>query len=245
MLLALYLAIATTAVAAGVESTDREVRIFPLPADRSLGIEITIGTIRIEGADRDTAELVIERTAPSAEGLARIPVTIDETASRISVKGLQRGGATDPAYKVDIVVRVPRRAQIEPLAVVEGKLSIDQFSGRMTASVKRGPIVASNVSGMLRLETEIGHVTATNARLSPNGLLRLRTFNGDVRLSLAARPTDARIMALALNGTIKSEIPLTTKDTWGPRWGEATLGKGDPVISLDVVTGVIEIKSPR
>jgi hypothetical protein len=80
--------------------------------------------------------------------------------------------------------------------------------------------------------------------LSANGLLRLRAFNGDVRLSLASRPTDARIMALALNGHIKSEIPLKMRDSWGPRWGEATLGKGEPVISLDVVTGVIDIKSP-
>ena len=53
---------------------------------------------------------------------------------------------------------------------------------------------------------------------------------------LAERPADARIMALALNGD-QSDIPLTMKDTWGPRWGEATLGKGEPVISLDVVTG--------
>jgi hypothetical protein len=74
--------------------------------------------------------------------------------------------------------------------------------------------------------------------------LRLRAFNGDVRLTLAERPADARIMALALNGHVKSEIPLKHRDTWGPRWGEATLGKGEPVISLDVVTGTVEIKSP-
>ena len=115
----------------------------------------------------------------------------------------------------------------------------------MTAAVRRGPINGSNVSGSLRLETEIGNVVLSNARLSRDGLLRLRTFNGDVRLSLAERPPDARILALALNGTIKSEIPLASKDTWGPRWGEATLGKGEPVISLDVVTGTIEIRSPR
>ena len=81
--------------------------------------------------------------------------------------------------------------------------------------------------------------------MSPDGLLRLRAFNGDVRLTLAERPADARILALALNGDIRSDIPLTMKDTWGPRWGEATLGKGEPVISLDVVTGTIEIRSPR
>jgi hypothetical protein len=51
-------------------------------------------------------------------------------------------------------------------------------------------------------------------------------------------------MALALNGTVTSEIPLTRKDSWGPRWAEATLGTGEPVISLEVVTGAVEIRSP-
>jgi hypothetical protein len=81
-------------------------------------------------------------------------------------------------------------------------------------------------------------------RLAPQGLLRLRAFNGDVRLELRERPADARVMALALNGTIQSTIPLTMRDTWGPRWAEATLGSGEPVISLDVITGKIEIKAP-
>ena len=79
------------------------------------------------------------------------------------------------------------------------------------------------------------------ARLSPDGLLRLRAFNGDVRLQLAAVPADARILALALNGTISSAVPLTLKTGWGPRFGEATLGRGAPVISIDVVTGRVEI----
>jgi hypothetical protein len=87
-------------------------------------------------------------------------------------------------------------------------------------------------------------VVLTGTRLSADGLLRLRAFNGDVRLTLAQRPVDARIMALALNGHITSDIPLTMRDTWGPRWGEATLGTGEPVISIDVVTGTVEIKSP-
>jgi hypothetical protein len=82
-------------------------------------------------------------------------------------------------------------------------------------------------------------------RLSPGGLIRLRAFNGDVRLNLAERPLDARVMALALNGTIRSDIPLTMKEARGPRWGEAMLGRGEPVISLDVVTGTIEINARR
>ena len=127
---------------------------------------------------------------------------------------------------------------------MEGRLTLSGLRGAITADVRRGSIDASDLAGAVRLETGIGDIRATHMTLSPGGLLRLRAFNGDVRLALAARPADARIMALALNGTIASDIPLTMKDTWGPRWGDATLGKGEPVISLDVVTGRIEITAP-
>jgi len=234
--------LAATAAAA---ATDRQTRLLALPPDRALSIDLTIGSVRIEGSDRVDVELLIERQAPTTEGLARIPVVIDETPGRVTVRGVQADGATDPAFRVDLVVRLPHAANIERVQVLEGRLSVNQFSGRLSADIRRGPIEGADLSGTLRLETGIGSIVLNRARLSPTGLLRLRTFNGDVRLALAERPPDARILALALNGTIRSDIPLTTKDTWGPRWSETTLGRGEPVISLDVVTGTIEIRSPR
>ena len=234
----------SAAARAKVDVTDRQTRTIALPRGKSLSIELTIGSVRIEGWDRSDVEIVIERRASNAAQLARVPFVVKDDSSTVSVRVIQTEDTTDPELRADIAVRVPRTAAIERVQVLEGRLDIDGFSGALTAEVRRGPINGKGVSGTLRLESGIGSVTITDARLSANGLLRLRAFNGDVRLSLAARPTDARIMALALNGHIKSEIPLKTRDTWGPRWGEATLGKGEPVISLDVVTGLIEIKSP-
>jgi hypothetical protein len=200
--------------------------------------------VRIEGWDKTDAEITIDRHAPSDSQLANLPVVIDDTATRVAVRAIQPGGATDPAFRTNVVVRVPHTATIERVQVMEGRISIARFAGMLTADIRRGPIEGQDLSGTLRLESGIGSVVVTGARLSAGGLLRLRAFNGDVRLTLAERPVDARIMALALNGSIKSEIPLTLKDTWGPRWGEATLGKGEPVISLDVITGTIELRVP-
>lgn len=241
MWLPLLFSLATIAAAV----TDRQSRTIALPPGRTLAIDITVGSIRLEGSDRPDVQLEIERRAPSTEDLARVPIAIDESPARVQVRVVQAAGATDPSLRSDLVVRVPRAGLVERVQIVEGKLTVNAFRGTLSADVRRGPIDGADVSGSLRLETGIGSVTLSSARLSPNGLLRLRAFNGDVRLALAERPADARILALALNGHIRSDIPLTTKDTWGPRWGEATLGKGEPVISLDVVTGTIEIKSPR
>ena len=221
---------------------DTQTRVVALPAGKSLTIEITVGSVRIDGWDRADAEIAIERHAPAAAQLDRLPIVIDDTATRVIVRATQSGGTTDPALRTDVVVRVPHAATLDRVQVMEGRISINRFAGTINADIRRGPIEGREVSGTLRLECGIGSVVLTGARLSAAGLLRLRAFNGDVRLTLAERPTDARIMALALNGTIKSEIPLTMKDTWGPRWGETTIGKGEPVISLDVVSGTVEIR---
>ena len=237
----LALALAAPAAAA----TDTQSRTLPLPPGRTLSIEITIGAVRIEGAPRPDAAIEIVRHAPGSDGLERIPIEIVESETEVRIRAVQAEGGTDAAYRTDVSIRVPQAAAIASVRILEGRLSLQGLSGSVTADVRRGPIEASDLTGTVRLETGIGNVVANRMRLAPDGLLRLRAFNGNVILSLAARPADARIMALALNGTIQSEIPLTRKETWGPRWSEATLGKGEPVISLDVVTGRIEIKAPR
>ena len=238
------LIVLAAALIAAADVTDRQTQTIALPQGKPLSIEVTIGTVRIDGWDRSDVEITVERRAPSQAQFARLPLTIEETPARVTVRALQTENTTDPAFRADVSVRVPRTALIDRVQVLEGRIAIDGFNGTLTADVRRGPIEGKGLSGTLRLEAGIGSVTLTSARLSANGLLRLRAFNGDVRLALAERPADARIMALALNGHVKSDIPLTTKDTWGPRWGEATLGKGEPVISIDVVTGQVEIKSP-
>jgi DUF4097 and DUF4098 domain-containing protein YvlB len=232
------------AAALMVNVTDRQTRSVPFPEGKSLSIEVTIGTVRIEGWDKAEAEIVIERHAPTTAQLARVPFSIEDTTARVLVRALQTDHGTDPAFRADVTVRLPRAALVERLQVLEGRIAIGAMTGSVTADIRRGPIEGRDLSGTMRLETGIGSIAVTGARLSAGGLLRLRTFNGDVRLTLVERPANARIMALALNGQITSDLPLTLRDTWGPRWGELTIGKGETVISLDVVTGTIAIKSP-
>lgn len=238
-LLLLCLVMASTAAA----DTERATHRFDLPSTRALSIDITIGRIRIEGTRRTDAEVLIERTAPNADAMKRFPVVIDESPERVAIRIVQSENGTDPDLVSNVVLRVPQHATLVPVHVMEGRLEVRAFHGTLTADVRRGPIEGTDLSGTLRLETGIGSVALENARLVPDGLLRLRAFNGDVRLRMPAPPANARVLALALNGTIQSDIPMTSKDTWGPRWSEATLGEGEPVISIDVVTGKVVIQT--
>lgn len=227
--------------AGGADTTDRQTRTIPLPAGRVLELAVTVGEIQVTGWDRAEAALEVTREAPSQAALAALPVVVDESAQRVRVAVVQTDGGKDPAWRGTIVARIPRDAVVAGLTVFEGRVRLTGLVGAVTASVSRGPIEARAVAGRLRLETGIGSVVLREARLTPDGLLRLRAFNGDVRLGLAERPSDARILAVALNGRVHSSVPLTMKDQWGPRFGEATLGNGVPLISIDVVTGRVEI----
>ena len=223
---------------------DRQSRTIALPPTRALSLEITIGALSIVGAARSDAQIEIVRRAPTQADLSRIPITIDETEREVHVRAAQANGDTDRELRTDVTLHVPHTAHLGPISIVEGRVTLSALRGAVTLAIRRGPIEATDISGLIRLESEIGPVVVDKARLSADGLLRLRTFNGDIKLTLSERPPDARILALALNGSIDSDIPLNIKDQWGPRSGEATLGRGEPVISLDAVTGRIVIRSP-
>jgi hypothetical protein len=81
--------------------------------------------------------------------------------------------------------------------------------------------------------------------LTPGGMMRLRVFNGPLRVRFATSPSNGRILAVTYNGRLTSDIPLTMKDKFGPRFGETTLGTGDPVMSADVVKGDIVITAGK
>lgn len=233
------------ATAARVAVTDRSERTFTLAAGQSLGVALSVGSLRVTGeAGRRDVRVEITRHAPSTPALALMPIAVTESPEGPRLAVTQAADGADPALHAEVVVTAPLDATLEPLRVAEGRLELRGLRGRVGATVARGPIAADDVGGVLRLETTIGAVEVTRAVLATGGLLRLRAFNGDVRLGLVTPLRDTRVMALALNGTVTSSVPLTVKDGWGPRWGEATVGTPDRVVSIDVVTGAIRIDAP-
>lgn len=220
----------------------RQSRTLDLPRDGTLSIEATIGEVTVEAWDRPETTVEIVCSGRSAQDLDRLPATIELKGSRAEVRALQADQGVDPSLRSAITVRTPAEVAVDALALFEGRVTVRGLTRLVRASLKRGPLDASGLAGTVRLETSIGDLTLRDARVTPGGLLRLRAFNGTVRLHLAAAPADARILAMTFNGTIRSDIALTLKTAFGPRFGEATIGRGEPLISIDVVTGDIAIE---
>jgi hypothetical protein len=225
------------------DTTDRLARVVSLPDGAAIRLNVTIGRVTVSGWDRSEVSVEVVRRAPDAAALERLPLEIETTPGVLAIRAVQRDGGHDAALRSDVVLRVPAAARIAALDLFEGDLELSGLSGPCAARVERGDITARGLSGAVRLETAIGAVRLEGAALSvPDGLIRVRTFNVDVDIALAAPPEHARILALSMGGTITSDIPLTRRERWGPRWAEATIGDGGPLLSVDVVNGDIAIR---
>jgi hypothetical protein len=227
-LAATVISIALTTAFVGVS------KVVPLPGGVAVSVESTVGDVEIRAWNRP--ELSIDIDAP-----AGVEPRIDEGPGSIRISAVQAAGGMDRGIRTKIVLRAPSRATFESVRLLDGRLVISGLDGAITADVRQGSIDAASVAGRLRLETGFGDVKVESATLDPDGFLRLRAFNGSVRLAFARPPADARILALTFNGKIDSDIPLTRKESFGPRFGETTIGKGQPVVSIDVITGNISI----
>ncbi|HTK28514.1 MAG TPA: hypothetical protein VL309_03130 [Vicinamibacterales bacterium] len=227
---------------AAADATDRTVRTIPLQADTAISLDATIASLSITGSDRQDAAVEIVRHAPSSADLGRYPVTIDAGAAGVHIAAIQDGEGRDPALKSDITLLVPAAARLTSIRVFEGRVKLANLRGACDVDLQRGPIDATRLGGRVRLEAGIGSIDVRDAQLTPGGMMRLRVFNGPLTVRFAQRPANGRLLALTFNGRLTSDIPLTLKDKFGPRFGETTLGTGDPVMSLDVVKGDISIK---
>ena len=209
---------------------------FPVTPTTRITVDVGAGDVRVMGAARADVEVRAERATASADG------------DRIVIRSEDADGPLNRQARATVNLSVPPTVVIESIRIVDGSLTLEGVTGTVGADVRQGSIRAANVAGVMRLETGFGDVIVDGARLVADGLLRLRAFNGDVRLTLASRPDHARVLALTFNGTIETDLPLTRRESFGPKFAEGTFGRGEPLISIDSVTGNVSITvapSPR
>lgn len=240
---------AIVASPAPAEAIDRVSRVVQLPEGTPIRIDATIADISIVGSNRSDVAVDVVRRAPAAADLSSYPVVIGTHDGALHVTVLQTPVNGEPGrdanLKTEITITAPAAARFEAIRVFEGRVRLTNLKVAVDVDVRRGPIEATGLAGRIRLESGIGSIDVRDSDLTRGGMMRLRLFNGPLRVHFARAPSSARILAVTFNGTIASDIPLTKKDQFGPRFGETTIGDGDPVMSMDVVTGNIEITVSR
>ena len=219
--------------------SDRTARVMPIAAGTPIRIDATVADVVITGSARTDLRIEVERRVPGRDDLARLPVTIDSGAGGVRIAALQEHDARNADLKAIITIAAPVDADLRSVRVFEGSVRLTNLQRACDVELRRGVIDGDRLAGRIRLESGLGGIEVRDSELTTDGVMRLRVFNGPLRVRFARQPTNARILAVTLNGAIASEIPLTVKDQFGPRFGESTLGTGNPLLSADVVKGDI------
>jgi hypothetical protein len=239
------LAAIVSCVSVGVvtaETRDRVTRVVPLPSGVPIRLDASVADVTITGSNRPDVLVDIVRRAPTAADLTRYPVQIDESPQLVHISALQVEDGRDANLRSEIAITAPTTASFQAIRVFEGRVRVANLRTACDVDLRRGPIEASALAGRIRLESGIGSIEVSDSELTPGGMMRLRVFNGALRVQFPRTPANARVLAVTFRGTITSDIPLTRKEQFGPRFGETTIGSGDPVMSMDVVYGDITIR---
>jgi hypothetical protein len=229
----------------GADVTDRLSKAIALPDGTPVFVEATVATVTITGSARPDVAVTIVRHAPDTASLERLPALVETRPDGLHISVVQADDGKDAALRADVTIDAPAAAVFQAIRVFEGRVTITGLTAACDARLDRGPIDASGLAGRIRLEAGIGSVDLRQSTLSPQGMMRIRVFNGLARVRFDRAPAIGRVLAVTFNGTLTSDIPLTLKDKFGPRFGETTLGGDpvtDPVLSIDVVKGDIAIK---
>jgi hypothetical protein len=227
---------------AAAETMDRVTRVMPLGEGTPIRVDATVADVTITGSNRPDVRIEVIRRAPAPADLARYPVSIEQTSGALTIAAVQTDDGRDAKLRTEIAIAAPAQAIFQSIRVFEGRVRLTNLRTSCQVDLRRGPIEASALAGRIRLESGIGSIEVKGAELTPGGMMRLRVFNGPLRVRFARMPASGRILAVTFRGTITSDIPLTRKEEFGPRFAETTLGAGDPVMSMDVVYGDIAIK---
>ncbi len=202
------------------------------------------GLVKIETADTRTADVYIERTASSAEVLARRKIIVENTSAGLTIRGekadsgfLANVFGSNPKERVTL--RLPRQISL----VARG------INGSLTAAALAGPVEVRGVNGKVDIEQASGSATFSgingNIAVALNQLdkdgVDISGINGNIELKLGDG-LNADLEAHGMNGRVVSEMPNVVVE--GARHSHkysARIGNGGSSISVSGINGNVRL----
>lgn len=225
-------------------------KVYPLSAQGSIDIENLNGPVHITGWDRAEVKVDAVKSAWSKERLGEATIQVEAGQDRISIhteypnhdRTFNFGGNgehNNPA-RVEYTISVPRKANLDEIKLVNGRLDIQDFAGEVRASSVNGRIQARNLQGRVDLSTVNGELDAGMDQL-PSSELKLSSVNGRLHVTLPS-DANAEVKASTVSGSISNDfgLPITHHQFVGHSL-HGQLGGGGTLVKLSNVNGEIEI----
>ena len=252
------LLLAPAALAAQERQSSRDFTLSErVPDDRWIRVRNLNGSVRVSATSGDKVEVVGTKswrrgdpkdvrieTRKSSDGSILICAmwTEDAHCSESSYESHSDGWRRDRNndVSVDFEVRVPKGVKVG-MWTVNGGVSVDGATNEVLAGTVNGGVDAASSGGPVQASTVNGSVHATMGAFDGSQDLNFSTVNGTVVAEFTGE-INADIDLTTVNGSFKTDWPVTITGRIDPKHLRATLGKGGRRIRLSTVNGNVELR---
>ena len=203
------------------------------------------GSVEIETADIDSAEIHIVRSAQSRAELEQYKISIETNQQGLIIRGEQRQGKSGSGFGPDVrhqvILRLPRRVDLSIQSIggevrigdVGGQLMVSSVSGSLSVGAADGQVQVSGVSGAVTL----GRVNRQVEIKSVSGNVKIEQVVGSLNVSGISGVLSAGISKLGQGGvqvnSVSGQVELRFRDELNAQ------------LSTDNITGTVSIEVPN
>jgi len=225
------------------EAVRQEIRqTYELAPGARVEISGLNGAVKIETSDTKTAEIYIERTASTQEGMDRRKVTIEADANSLRIRGEKSDDAGffsrffGSSANERTTLKLPRQIALYAKGV-NGAFTTGDINGVVEVTGVNGRVQVGSAVGSATFKGINGGVVVGLKKIAQEGVT-LSGINGNIELQLGA-DVNADFDARGLNGRVISDLPNVSidKEKRGSYW--ARIGTGGVGITAKGINGNI------
>jgi HEAT repeat protein len=210
---------------------------YELSPNARVEVSHILGSVEIEAADDNNAEVYILRSAKTKADLDRYDrIHIEHTPSRLVLRG-EDNSSNGIEIRHHVRLRLPKNCQLH-LREINGRVSINGMEGAIRLNEVNGGAQIPQISGELEMDGVNGRIGLGLIRLAPSGI-RLRDV-GSVELRVA-EGVNAELEVGELDASPTVEMPRANLSRIGEKNYRVSIGAGGPTIRMIDVNGQVKI----
>jgi DUF4097 and DUF4098 domain-containing protein YvlB len=160
------------------DETNETYRLAP---GATVDVHSISGSVKVETASTDTAEVHIVRSARTREELECRPVRIEHADASLRIDGNdQRRRCQNARVRQEVTLRLPRRVELN-VESVSGHVNAGDIEGSVLFTSISGHATVGNVNGSVRFKSISGHATVGNV----SGPVQFNSISGHVDVASA------------------------------------------------------------
>jgi len=218
-------------------------KTYDLAAGARVEVSGINGWVKIETSDRNTADVYIERTGESQEALNRRKITIENTATGLTIRSEKGDGSflsrmlgSNPTEHVTLLL--PKRISLVTNGV-NGSVTSGAIDGSLEVNGVNGKVDIAQASGTAEINGINGNVSVGLATIGKDGV-DLSGINGNIELRFSEN-VNASLVTHGMNGQVSSDLQnvVVNKNSYGSY--SAQIGSGGSSISANGINGNIRL----